>query len=551
MKVYQRLASAFAGEGVTTVFGMMGDANMYWMEALDQLGVKIVEVRHEGVGCGMADGWARATRTPGVCSTTCGPGVSQLATALLTASRAESPLVAFVGESPTTDDEYIQRLDNAPLAAACETGFVRVVSPATVDDAVRKAFYLAKLESRPIMLSAPMDIQQLPFDDDEPYRPSSTLLPSHPQPVHPDPGRLQQAADIIAASGKPVILVGRGAMWSGAGEAVLKLGDRIGALIATTLRAKNWLGEADYHVGISGHYSTRTAMQLFEEADCVIAVGAGMNRFTVMGNLLYPNARYVHLDSKPHVRMGGGRSADCYVQADARAAVEDLESLLAKRSVKLTGYRTPEVKKSLARHFEDRTEFPIDPGTVDPREVCLALDEIVPTNIALLMGSGASNGFTTMLCNRPRPMVQAAQFFGCIGQMLPTAMGTILATGNKPVLLIDGDASTMMHLADFDTAVRYDMPLLLVVLNDQALGSEYHKMQAHHMKAELAPIPTPDLGAVARAFGGRGRLARSIDEVRAAAAEWLAKPGPMIVDVRISRNVQTLSYRRILYARDE
>ena len=98
-------------------------------------------------------------------------------------------------------------------------------------------------------------------------------------------------------------------------------------------------------------------MKLFEEADCVIAVGASMNRFTIMGYLLYPNARYVHMDSKPHVMMGGGRSADCYVQSDARAGVEALESLLAKRSVKLTGYRTPEVKKSLAHHFEDRTEF--------------------------------------------------------------------------------------------------------------------------------------------------------------------------------------------------
>ena len=134
--------------------------------------------------------------------------MTQLATALVTASRAESPLVAFVGESPTNDDEYIQRLDQARFAAACETGFVRVVSPDTADDAVRKAFYLAKLESRPIMLSAPMDVQQMTFDDDEPYQPSSTLLSS--RPVHPDLDGLQEAADIIAASRKPVIVVGRG-----------------------------------------------------------------------------------------------------------------------------------------------------------------------------------------------------------------------------------------------------------------------------------------------------------------------------------------------------
>ncbi len=550
MKVYQRLASAFVAEGVSHIFGIMGDGNMYWMHELDKLGgVKLLEVRHEGAGLGMADGWARATRAPGVATATCGPGVSQLATALLTASRAESPLVAFVGEQPTNDDEYNQRLDQARFAAGCETGFVRVATPDGTDDAVRKAFYLAKLESRPIMLSAPMDVQQMTFEDDEPYQPSSTLFSS--RAVHPDPAALEKAADIIASSKKPVIIVGRGAKWSGAGEAVLKLGDRIGALIATTLMAKTWLSEAEYHVGISGTYANRTAMQLFEEADCVIAVGASMNRYTTEHGYLYPNARYVHLDAKPHLMMSGGRSADCYLQTDAKAGVEALESLLAKRSVKMTGYRTPEVKKQLAYQFEDRKEFPIEPGSVDPREVVLVLDEIVPPDFNLYTGSGATAGFSNIMFKKRRPVVLASHFFGCIGQMLPAAIGGVVATGNKPGILVDGDASVMMHLAEFETMVRYDIPLLVVVMNNQALGSEYYKLDVHDMKKELSVIPTPDLGAVATAFGGRGKLARSVEEVRAAAAEWVAKPGPMMIDARISRSVLTLPYRRIHYGEDE
>src|SRR6266567_9430986 len=120
MKVYQGLAKAFVGEGTSAVFGMMGDGNMYWMEALHDLGVTLLEVRHEGAGLGMADGWARATHMPGVCTATCGPGVAQLATALVTAARAQSPLVAFVSESPTTDEEYIQRFDQSRFAEACE-----------------------------------------------------------------------------------------------------------------------------------------------------------------------------------------------------------------------------------------------------------------------------------------------------------------------------------------------------------------------------------------------------------------------------------------------
>ena len=549
MKVYQRLAHAFKAEGASHIFGLMGDGNMYWMHELDKIGVKALEVRHEGAGLGMADGWARVTRTPGIATATCGPGVSQLATALLTASRAESPLVAFVGEHPTNDDEYNQRLDQSRFAAACETGFVRLNTPDGADDAVRKAFYLAKLESRPIMLSAPMDIQQKEFDDDEPYRPSSTLMPS--RTVRPDPANLEQAAEIVAGSRKPVIIVGRGAKWSGAGEAVLKLAERAGALILTTLMTKTWLAEDEFHLGISGTYATRTAMQLCEEADCVIAIGASLNRYTTEHGYLYPNAKFVHIDSKPHVMMSGGRAAECYVQADARAGVEALESLLAKRAFKQTGYRTGEVRERLANAWDDRRQYTIEPGSVDPREVILALDEAVPENINLFTGSGATAGFSNILFRRQRPLVLPSHFYGCIGQMMPAAMGGVTALGNKPAILVDGDASVMMHLAEFDTMVRYEMPLLIIVMNNQMLGAEYYKLDAHKMNSALSCIATPDLGAVATGFGGRGKLVRSIPELRAAVAEWVAKPGPMMIDVRIATNVITLPYRRIHYGLDE
>jgi thiamine pyrophosphate-dependent acetolactate synthase large subunit-like protein len=550
MKVYQRLAQAFKAEGVTATFGMMGDGNMYWVSELHKLGVKVHEVRHEGAGLGMADGWARVTHTPGVATTTCGPGVTQLATALVTASRAGSPLVVFCGESPTNDDEYVQRLDQSRFAAACETGFVRFATPDGVDDAVRKAFYLAKLESRPIMLSAPMDIQQMKFeDDDEPYKPSATLFT--PGAVHPDAAALERAADIIAGSKKPVIIVGRGAQWANAGDAVLKLGERIGALIATSLLTKTFLNECEYHAGISGTYASRPAMKLLEEADCVIGVGASLNRYTTEHGYLYPDARYVHIDSKPHLMMSGGRAADCYLQADARVGVEELEKVLAARKVKAIGYRTPDVKAKLVGHNADRTEFQMDPGTVDPREACIALDKMLPPEIGLLSGSGMTAGFVSLLMTRQRSLVQAGHFFGCIGQMLPTAMGAIVATGNKPLVLCDGDASVMMHLAEFETAVRYAMPLLVIVMNNEALGAEYYKLDAHKMDVTTSMITTPDLGAVAVAMGGRGSFATTIDQFGAAVTEWVKKPGPMIIDLRISRTVPSVPYRRIHYGLDE
>ncbi len=548
MKVYERLADAFAAEGTKTIFGMMGDGNMFWMHALDRHDVRMIEVRHEGAGLGMADGWARATRDVGVCTATCGPGVTQLATALVTAARASSPLVVFAGEYPTNDQEYVQRFDQSRFAEACEAGFVRLTSTDVTDDVVRQAFYLAKTESRPVMLSCPMDIQQKDFEDDEPYKVSSSLLPN--VTVAPNAAAIAQAADLINSSTRPVVLVGRRAIWSGAGEAVLALAERIGAILATSLMAKNWLGDAPFHAGISGFYGTRTAMQLFEQADVVIGIGASLNRYTIEHGYIFPEAKYIQLDIKPHTMMGDGRAADLYVHSDARLGVEALEAELASRSFNNRGFRTPEVQDQLAHHHEDAAEFDIEPGLLDPREVCRVLDEVVPTDFNLLTGSGASAGFTTMTCNRPRNLVLPAHWFGCIGQSLPAAIGTVAAT-NNPTLLVDGDASTLMHLAELETAAREQMPLLTVVLNDQALGSEYHKFHSHQMDAELAAITTPALGAVMRSLGGKGTLARTIDEVRDAADEWAADPAPTVIDARVSREVITLPYRRMYFGRDE
>jgi thiamine pyrophosphate-dependent acetolactate synthase large subunit-like protein len=292
-------------------------------------------------------------------------------------------------------------------------------------------------------------------------------------------------------------------------------------------------------------------MEYFHEADLVIAVGASMNRYTTEHGYLYPNSKYVHLDPKPHVKKGMGRSADIYLQTEGRIGVEALDAALAKRGHSNTGFRTGEVLERLANQYEDRTAFDVETGTMDPRALCRAIDEVIPQSIAVCGGSGASSGFATMNLTKPRPFYHTAQFFGCIGQMLPAAMGIIPASGMKPLVLIDGDASTMMHLSDFDTAVRYKLPLLIVVQNDQALGSEYHKMNAHKMDAMLSTIPTPNMGDVARAYGGRGTLATTVEQARAAAAEWVKDPVPTIIDCRISRNVLTIANRRVLYGMDE
>jgi thiamine pyrophosphate-dependent acetolactate synthase large subunit-like protein len=540
VKVYEAMAKAFAAEGTTVVFDLMGDANMYWLNALDRLGVEIYDVRHEGAGLAMADGWGRVTGEPGVCSTTSGPGTAQLATTLVVASRARTPLVAFCGDVDEGDRHNAQHFDQRRFAEASEAGYVRVTSASAAQDAVREAFSRARLESRPVVLSAAQDLQDEPFSGESDYVPAERGDPPGP----PDSRSLETAADMLSQSERPVVILGRGAMHSDADDVAPRLGERIGAVLMTTLLAKNWLNDRPFHAGIAGGYGTRTARELLAGADCVLAVGATLSPYTTDRGALIRNAQVIRIDSRPEEPDGSGRMADCYVEGDARRGLELLDELLERRSVDSVGYRTDDVRARLETAFADPVEFELEPGTVDPREACLALDEEMPGHVGLVLGSGQQVRFATMLLRRPRPYVVAQHHFGCIGQGLTTAMGAVVATGKRPAVVVEGDAGLMMHLAEFETAVRYDLPLFVVVMNDEALGAEYHKSVAVGLDPRLTRISTPDLGAVGIALGGRGALVRSVDDLRAAAAGFVAAPVPTLVDVRISREVLSIPYRR-------
>jgi acetolactate synthase-1/2/3 large subunit len=547
VKVYDALAEAFVAEGTTDVFELMGDANMHWLNALHRLGVRLHHVRHEGAGLAMADGWARVRGAPGVCSTTSGPGTTQLATTLVVASRARTPLVAFCGDVDRGDTTNAQHFDQQRFAEATECGFVRLWTANAAKVTVRDAFCRARSESRPIMLSVPTDLQEEEFEGSSAYQPSATI--ANGAAAHIDPTQVSRAAAIVADSARPVLLVGRGAMHAGAGEVVRRLAERIGALVATTLMAKNWLDDDPFQIGIAGGYGTKTARELIREADCVVVAGASVSSYTTDGGELVRGARVVQFDTRPQIVMGDGRSADCYVQADARSGLEALEVELAATDFHATGFRTPAVAEQLASAWEDPQHYDLEPGTLDPREACLTLDRLIPEDIGLVLGSGQQVRFGTMLLRRPRPFIVAQHHFGCIGQGLTTAMGAVIATG-RPAFLLEGDGGFMMHLAEFETAVRDGLPLLVLVMNDRALGAEMHKSAQIRLDPELTLISTPDLGAVGRALGGHGHLARTLTELEAAVAEFVGDPAPTLVDVRISRTVLSIPYRRAYLSAD-
>jgi thiamine pyrophosphate-dependent acetolactate synthase large subunit-like protein len=154
-----------------------------------------------------------------------------------------------------------------------------------------------------------------------------------------------------------------------------------------------------------------------------------------------------------------------------------------------------------------------------------------------------------MLMKRRRGLQIFCTAFGCIGQALATGVGAALGAGG-PMVCVEGDGSALQNIQELDTVARLGLKFLYVVVNDEAYGAEYHKLRAHERDPKLSFVRSPDFAGLGRDFGCRGTSARTLDELGAAIDEFLAGDGPMVVDLRISRNVISIPYRRLHFGMD-
>lgn len=548
MKVSDMLATAFAAEGCEVLFTLMGDANMYWSEAMSRLpGMQVVHARHEHCAVAMADGYARATGKVGVASTTCGPGFTQIMTALTIAARANVPLVVFAGDSPMTAPFYIQQIDMAPLAQGTGAHYIPVRSIDRVLDNVREAFHIAALESRPVVLSVPMDLQKQPYPYMADYTPSADVLPTPQRPM-PDPALVDRLVGMIAEAEKPIIIAGRGAKLSGAHAATAALAEASGALLATSLLGKGMFEGNPYALDIAGAYASDFSRECFAESDLVIGVGVGLGSYTTESGYLYPGAQTVQIDINPRGLWQGLRTADLHIRADARAGVEAVTAALKARGVARTGFRTAELARKIAEDQPDRKEFAIASGTVDPRKAMLELDAAVPKDWDVVIGGGHYFGIAmTHLRGRAAERYHVVSDFGAIGNGLPAAIGVAMARGDGKVLLIEGDGSLLMHIQELETIRRQGVRLLMAIINDGGYGAEIHKFRAGGLSPETVIHGRGDLAGVANGFGVRGATVNRLGGMAGMFREHLAANSAGLWDVHTDDTVVSRPYRRIHY----
>jgi thiamine pyrophosphate-dependent acetolactate synthase large subunit-like protein len=493
---------------------------MHWVTAISRIaGVSVFHARHEHCACVMAIGHYSATGKPSVASVTCGPGFTQITTALASAAHARVPLIVFAGESPLHAAWHNQAIDQGPIAAAAGAHYIRAHSLKRMPDVVREAFYVARHERRPVVIGIPYDLQQQPCPPGT-YVPSDTVVPPS-RPTIPHKRDLEEVASHLARAERPVILGGRGVLFSSSENLVRELAGKAGALLTTTLPCRGMFDDDEYAVGVSGGFASPVATELLRDADLVLAIGSSLSQHTADSGHLFPKAFVIQIDERPVGLRQGRKAADLFVRADAALAAAGLCALLDARPRTGPGYRTAAVRERIADLFADPTEFPLEPATLDPRMVIEALDRAIPKDWDIVSGSGHSSYFYTHMRNRRPENFHVIREFGAIGNGISIAIGVAATKRTGKVVLLEGDGGLMMHLQELETIRRHRLRLLVCALNDGGFGAEFHKLASEGLDDSAAHFGRPDFAAIARGFGLRGATLADPNQLRELPALFL------------------------------
>jgi acetolactate synthase-1/2/3 large subunit len=544
-RVYDILAKAFAQEEVRTCFALLGDANMNWAARLAEQGCGMLYVRHEHCALAAAMAYARKSGDVGVATVTCGPGVTQLITALPAAVRAHLPLVVFAGEAPLKSGWYNQEIDQAPLITATGAAYHRLHLPERMPVAVRDAFLQARRERRPVVIGVPFDLQGRPWDGPAGLpAPSRELLP-RPSPMPPHPDDVASAAKLLSGAERVVVLAGLGAVEAGAGAACRALAARTGGLLATTLPARGLFHDDPFCIGISGSFTPEVGLEYLKEADFVVAVGCSLAYHAGGGGQLWPKAKVLQIDIDPVAVSQGQEVARHHLRADARLGVEALAAALPGRSGERGGgWRNEAMAARIRDSKPDSHVFEIEPGLLDPRRVVEALEAALPQEWEMVNSGGHCSWFFAQMPSRPQEKFLTIREFGAIGNGIAFAMGVAAARPDRTVVLFDGDGSLMMHVQELETIKRHRLNILIVVMNDGAYGSELHKLRAEGLPEDGSVFGTCDFAGIARGFGLPGKTVRNLDELPKLVAEFAASGGAAVWDFQVSDKVVSPTVRR-------
>jgi acetolactate synthase-1/2/3 large subunit len=495
-----------------------------------------VAARHENGAATMADAFGRVSGRVAALSVHQGPGLTNAMTGITEAAKSRTPLLVLAAEATQPRSNF--HVDQAALATAVGAVSERVRSPGSAVADAAGAYRRALHERRTVVLNLPLEVQHAPYPEDAVTVPAVLDVP----PPGPAAESVRALADVLVTARRPVFVAGRGARLSGARAALEELGQRCGALLATSAVAKGLFHGLPYDLDVSGGFATPLAAELIRGADVVVGWGCALNVWTTRhGTLIDPGAAVVQVDLDVDA-LGAHRALDLGVLGDVRATAAAVSAGLSharRGGPDGAGYRTGEVRDRIARQrrWRDVAYRDGSDGTrVDPRALTTALDDLLPAERTVAVDSGNFMGYPSMFLSVPDEAGFCfTQAYQSIGLGLATAIGAALARPDRLTVAACGDGGFLMGIAELETVVRLGLPMVVVVYDDAAYGAEVHHFEPDGFPLDTVRFPDTDLAAIARGFGCAAVTVRTGDDLEAVGG-WLAgqRDRPLVIDAKVT-----------------
>jgi acetolactate synthase-1/2/3 large subunit len=527
----QILIECLKNEGVDTIFGYPGGAVLPIYDALYDADIRHILTRHEQGAAHAADGYARATGRPGVCMATSGPGATNLVTGLATAYMDSVPIVALTGQVPTSllGKDSFQEADITGITMPITKHNYLVRDVNDLPRIVKEAFYIATTgRPGPVLIDVPRDVSGSKTE----YRdPGPIGLRGYMPRLAGEPAKIAAAAKAIAKARRPVIYAGGGVINSGAAEQLRKLAETIMAPVVVTLMGLGGF-PADHplYLGMPGMHGSKYANYAVSECDLLLAIGVRFDdRVTGKVETFAPHATIIHIDID-QAELGKNVPVDIAIAGDVRTVLVDLLKLLRGAPDPAWHEKIRQWKKEYPLVYEKKG--------MRPQQVIREIADVVgdrPVRITTEVGQNQMWTAQHFPFTRPRSFISSGGL-GTMGFGLPAAIGVQVACPDELVFDIAGDGSIQMNIQELATAVNYELPVNVAILNNGYLGMVRQWQELfYNRRYSQTELKNPDFVRLAEAYGAEGIRVEKVAEIRPALEQAIASSRPVMLDFIIER----------------
>ncbi|GAA0850002.1 acetolactate synthase 2 catalytic subunit [Marinobacter szutsaonensis] len=529
----QHILEAFHRHNISTVFGYPGGCIMPLYDALvDDVGVEHVLCRHEQ-GCALAaDGYARASGKLGVCIATSGPGATNLITGVANAHRDSIPMLVITGQVPSglIGTDAFQETDVLGMTLGIVKHSYLVADADSLPTIMEEAIELAQSgRPGPVWIDIPKDLLLSEVADAPFPQPESC------EPPCPD---LTEAVAMLRSARKPLLYSGGGVSLAHAEDSFRTFAETSALPAVVTLKGIGNPGKHNPHnLGMLGMHGSRAANRAVDECDLLLVIGARLDdRATGKLDGFAPNAKMIHIDTDA-AEINKLRPADLALRGDLNGILEELTSALKRKSLAISDWqkqcRTWHTTGGF--HAADNEE-PLAPIT-GPAFI-RQLSRIAPDDTVIACDVGQHQMWVAQHYDFDHPRHHLTSGgLGTMGFGLPAAIGAQFADPNSTVINVTGDGSFMMNAQELATIRRYNLPLKLIIMDNQCLGMVRQQQELFYdnRESQINLDDNPDFVAMARAFDIPALHIERTDQIRRGIETILAYNGPMLLHVAISR----------------